>query len=784
MKQTLLTGLLATAALNMAAIPSATHPAKAVDEVKATHINGAPSQKMLRLTPGVSLNTISHIKKLRKANNESNTVSLPSPRSQAKASAPDGFVMFESFEAWDKLNKEWIPEGWTLDMRGDVERKESWTPEAPVAGMGLAADGSCYFAINFSSEKQDEWLISPSVEVNEGFALSYWLYLEPAFIFSMDNVDWDKYEFIGEPEVAATLQVWAQPEDGEWTMIHDYANDYRGWSLIDLSYAAPKALEKKSIDVTEFAGKKTKFAFRYVGSDGNTMFIDAIGVGYPELEDISYTNPFETLYWGFDRTWSMGCMMGSFAQYPVYGPITWTNSMTVDNASYHWEYCDPATAELTTSDEAEELTVTYIPDYTSDASKRNNFLTPPTLYASAPNSSTGSYAAPYHYFQAGGKFEYKFDDGSEIEGGLLPFDFNQSGLTFVSYDDAAIGDPAIPLFGHNSNTNKYWLNYSLNGNEQNPGDDVQLYGIANMIFPPSAPLVVNGVTVNAWGKVDNDAEFTISIYAFDETMAFDYDLLTLLGSATIKGKDILKEYSAGDSNGYLCLPFDFSSPVVIEKSDATPCYFVSLTGFNSDKVEYFAPLQSQVDHPDYICHGYLMKRIDLSSHTGRPVYDSFIPLTYRDADDNYHDMCSAFSFGLNAEYPWLTTETEKIELPGDGTPVKVALGSYYDGSKLSVEVPAGVTASVKGRYDNCELTLSHNAAEVIAEGDVVVKAPGVRVSIPLTQSAGISDITVSENAEITGVYDLSGRRISKADAKSGIYVVKYSDGSVRKVAVK
>ena len=116
--------------------------------------------------------------------------------------------------------------------------------------------------------------------------------------------------------------------------------------------------------------------------------------------------------------------------------------------------------------------------------------------------------------------------------------------------------------------------------------------------------------------------------------------------------------------------------------------------------------------------------------------------------------------------------------------MKVALGCYYDGSKLSVEVPAGVTASVKGRYDNCELTLSHNAAEVITEGDVVVKAPGVRVSIPLTQSAGISDITVSENAEITGVYDLSGRRISKADAKSGIYVVKYSDGSVRKVAVK
>jgi len=776
MKQFLLTGLMATAALGMAAaMPDADlQIVNAVDYVKTTPINAHYTQKAGK--------QVRKVKKLRKPGVESNTVRLPRHKAVTQAAENNGFAMFESFEGWDGTDPFWTPEGWTVEMRGDVDRTESWTPDTYNPSLGISVpDGNYYYGISFSSGNQDEWLISPATEISDGFVLSYWLYLNPPFLFGMDNVDWDELVFIGEKVIAATLQVWAQPEGGEWVMLHDFVDDYKDMSLMELLNATPVGLEKKSIDVSQFAGKKTKFAFRYVGTDGDTMFIDAIGVGYPELEGVSYMNPFETLYWGFDRSWQMSGLTAGIAQYPVYAPLTWTNMTYEENATYSWKYCDPETSESVTSDAPDELTVTYVPDYSSESTKRNNFFTPPTLTASAPNATPAEYTAPYLYFQAGGKYEFEFNDGSNIEGSLLPFDYNQLGLTMEIYDDPTIGDMAIPLFGHNANTNTYWLNYSLNGEEKQPGDDVQFNGIANMIFPPSAPLVVNGVTVNAYGKVADDAEFTISIYAFDETMAYDYELLTLLGTATIKGKDILKQFD--DDLGYLCLPFDFETPVVIKASEDTPAYFVSLTGFNSDKVEYFAPLQSQVPNPEYICHGYMMKHIDIPG-MGRDAYDSFVALVYRDADNEYHDLYSAFAIGLNAEYPWLTTDVEKIELPGDGTPVQVALGSYYDGSKLRIEAPAGVIASASGRYDECVLTLSHNNSDVVAEGNVVVKAPGVEITLPLTQSAGIGSIIADENASVTGVYDLSGRSIDAGNAQSGVYVVKYSDGSVRKVAVK
>ena len=148
--------------------------------------------------------------------------------------------------------------------------------------------------------------------------------------------------------------------------------------------------------------------------------------------------------------------------YPVYAPLTWTNMTYIDGAEYEWTYCDPVTADFVTDNNPEALTVTYIPDYSSEASMRNNFFYPPTLTASAPNSTPGSYTAPYVYFQAGGKVERTLNDGTEFEATLFPFALNNSGFTFITCDDETIGDNAIPVFGYNNHTDQYWLNYSLN----------------------------------------------------------------------------------------------------------------------------------------------------------------------------------------------------------------------------------------------------------------------------------------------------------------------------------
>lgn len=789
MKQFLLSTLFASATLGLAATPigSNLQTVKVSDNITVTSIKNTAQTDAKRLAKGVTLRESNGIKKIyRLAENQDNRLSVNSKR-VAKAQVPEGYVLFESFEDWDGEDLSWTPEGWTVDMRGDVELKESWTPAIAMPNYGLpaAADGKYYYGINFSMGNQDEWLISPEVEISEGFNLSYWLYLEPLFLFNLGDgkADWDAIEFIGDPEVSATLQIWAQAEGEEWTMLHDYFDDYKDMSMMELYMLSGSSnMEKKTISLNEFAGKKIKVAFRYLGTDGNTMFVDAIGIGYPALEDISYMNPFETLYWGFNRDWQLSALQADIAMYPVYYPLTWTNTSYIDDAEFSWTYCDPKTSEFVTSNEQDELVVTYEPDYSSESSMRNNFFYPPILNASAPNATPGSYQAPYTYFQAGGKFERPLNNGTVFEGTLLPFGVNASGITMVTCDDETIGDPAIPVFGYNANTNQYWLNYSLNGEEKIDGDYSRLEGIANLFWASKAPIVVNGITAYGWGKVNPDAEFTATIYGVNSEYSTEYESLTKIASATLKGSQFIAEYD--DDKGYLCLPFDFEKPVVIAATEEHPAYFIMLEGFNSDKVEYFVPLQSAIDDPNYICNGYILNHIDLSAHTGRPAYYSMKPMVYKEYGE-YVDFYGSFAIGLDAEYPWLTTDATEIELPSNGSPVEVQLGSYYDGSKLTVEVPAGVEATVAGRYNKCVLTLKHNEADVIAEGNVVVKGPGVEISIPVKEVvAGISDINKDNNIEIIGIYDLNGRCVSAEDAKSGIYVVKYSDGSVSKTVIK
>lgn len=781
MKQILLSSLFVLTAASLSAGNAVVSPKfeKASGLVKHENVKGSLENAKTRLlAPGVSVNAAKGVKKLNAPALQSRVSKIsPKMKKGVKFSAPEGFALYEDFEEWDGSSFDWIPDGWSVEMKGNVDRSESWTPS--VSDFMLAtSDGNYYYGVNYGSDQQDEWLISPSFKVEDGFQLSFISYIDPAFLFSLDNVDWNAYEFIGEKQVAATLQVWVQPEDEEWQMIHDFVDDYNNMTLIELLYATTYTFDPHSFDISDFAGKNVKIAFRYVGYDGNTMGIDAIGVGYGSLEDIYYMSPFSTLYWGFDRSWEMGMMGAGFAQYPVYDPIVWSNYSYADGATYSWTYCDPVTAEFVTSDEQDDLIVTYIPDYSSEATKRNNLFYPPVLTATAPKAAPGSYTAPYAYFQAGGKFEFVFNDGSDIEGGLLPFNVSELGLKRVSYDDPTIGDPAIPIFGYNEHSNDYWINYSLNGNEKNESDFNKLVGVANLIFPTAAPLVVNGVTMNAYGKVADDAEFTATIWALNEEMSSDYNTFTKVAEATITGADIIREDD--HSRGYLCLPFDFETPAVLQSSAETPAYFVEVSGFNSEKVEYFAPFQSRND--DIMCLGYMHSYIDLSSHGVRDgAYHSFKPMQYK-AGDDYVDLMGSFAIGLNAEYPWLTTDCEEVAVGSE--PVEIALGSYYDGSQLTLEVPAGVEASVEGRYDECVLTVRHNNAEVIVDGIIKVKGPGVEVAIQAKDGPlSVDKLNVSDS-QIIEMFDLNGRAVNASSAAPGIYITKLANGSVRKLIIK
>lgn len=781
MKQYLLPLFLSAATLAASAAPLADNLLleSAAQSVKVTKVKTPATKPAKKLAKGISIVGNSQLKRI------DNRLGLKTvkPRLNKKApvikAASESAALYESFEGWDGTTADWLPEGWTLQKKV-TDPAQTWGVSEGIPMTTIApSHGNYLFAINFGND-QDEWLISPSIDTQEGMTLTFTAYIDPGFLFSLENVDWEAFEFIGEPEVAATLQVMAKAEgDAEWTMLHDYADDYKGMSLAELFNLTPQGLELKNVSLGDFAGKKIQVALRYVGNDGNSMAVDEVAVGYPSLEGVAFSEPFEIQYWGFERGADMPYLNLGVATFPVFSPITWTNNTYLEDASYSWQYCDPVTTDMVDGGSEETLSVTYAPDYTSDFTKRNNLYYPPVLTATAPFAAATSVTSPYDYLQAGGRCEYVLKDGSVFEASLLPFSLLNQGITVAIVDSEKFGDATLPIFGHDSNTNKYWLDYTFAGEEPGADDDVQLDGILNFIYPSAAPLVVNGADVFAKGYMADDVEFKLSIYALDETYVFDPDVQQPVATATCLAKDFLKDDASAGRNTNLCIPFNFASPVVLKADDTTVAYIVYLTGFNSDKVEYFVPYQSYYNHPDYLCHGWITKRMRVQSDTYR---FSATPLANYEGDQG--EMYNAFAIGLHAEYPWLTTEATEIKLPQDGTPVNVALGSYYDSSKLSVTVPAGVEASLAGRYNECELTLEHDDSEVLAEGDVVISGPGVELTLPLSEVSGITDAITTDGTEVAGVYDLTGRRITADQMNNGIYIIKYTNGTAKKVTVK
>lgn len=708
------------------------------------------------------------------------------------AEANADVVLFESFEAWPVYNSDyeldmtWLPEGWTAQRQASVEDMESWFPmyQYPYGGYPTPAEGQYYFMISYSEDAQDEWLISPEIELGGAMELSYYLYYQPFFLFALDNFDWNDFDFVGEKVIAATFQVLVKAEGEEdWTLLQDLADKYMDYTGEELYAAQPTGMEKNTINLADYAGKKVQLAFRYVGRDGDTMWLDAIRVGIAPLENVSYALPAHTLYWGWNT--SFQALNNTVAEVPVFSPITFTNT-SEENATYEWHYIDPMTGMAATSDDQVNLILTYKPDYTDEETKANNIYSAPSLIGSVPGKASTEYA-PDLLIQAGGTSRLTLSSGT-YEFSAFPFEFNQDKIDGIAVMDGTIGDPNIPVFGHNMHTNEYWYNYTANGDPDASPETCfnHLEGIANLYMPAQGEaLVVNGINVFGFGLIHPDAELKFSIYALLQNeygLSADPSDFTVVATKTIKGSDILYYNGMANQKDYICLPFNFDTPAVVSATEEHPAFFFMLEGFNSDAVEYFMPFQTMETPSTGMNIAYMLSYIDFEVASGRPAYYSVKALLYEEDGEVYRPE-SAFAFGLIADYPWLTTDVENVTIGSDVESVEVALGSYYDGSKLTVEATEGLVAEVAGRYDECVLTIAAKAdSDPTFDGVVTVKGPGVEVQInvQVDKKSSINDVIGSDEVA-TETYDVYGRRIE--NAANGIYIVKYNDGSVRKKVV-
>ncbi|MBP3299514.1 MAG: choice-of-anchor J domain-containing protein [Muribaculaceae bacterium] len=692
---------------------------------------------------------------------EQNRITPFAAPSRADASAT---VLSESFES--ATGSSWLPQGWTIQSKG--EESSPWTVGDATQLYVTGQDGNYSIFVNYTDQTADELLITPSVStIDDGMALSFLYNVDPVYMYSLDNLDFDTMDWVGEKTVAYTLRVLASTDDGNtWETLLDMAEleRYKSMSYTEAAqYGFGTVLEPFSVDVSKFAGKNVKFAFEYYGADGNSGVLDKIQIGYPSL-NAQYCYPFSTLYYGMDR--DLGNINFSVGIVPVYTPLTWYNLSegNPDATSYSWAYHGPDNEQG--SAEGDELTLTYHTDYTSDFSTRNNLYSSPELTASAPKSTAGTYKY-LDYFQAGGVPEMllKNSDTNESElvnFGMATFDINTDGIDITVGDD----EKSSPIFGYNENVDKYWTDYTFNGDDEE-GDYVHLEGIFNYYVAPEAPMVIKGGWVHAKGNgIYPDQEFKLEIIPLDEEGVMTQPIAT----ASCMGADV-KVVAGEGVQDFLTVCFEFDEPVVVSNADFD-AYVVRFSGFR-DCGLYFAPFQSAESNYAGMALGWIDKEISM----GGEVRTSQTPVK------NYTGKAQSFAIMLDSYYPWLEGE-ETVEIGEDGR-AELPLDSYYSVSDLNFDgAPAWLTAGFSGtRYGDVKLLLK-STSEKADEGTLTLSSHGVKKTIRIKTAAvssvnavGVADRVVKE------IFTAAGQRVADMSAP-GIYLIRYTDGSVSRKIVK
>lgn len=788
MKKQLLTLILLPATLLSTATSQAGKPegyaAHTSREITSETIQQTPSRARLpEVTSTLRLNDRTSIQTLESAGWFKFRRMTGSPTSMAakrvqRLPASESYTFFESFED-AKVNEQgigdygWLPQGWTRKSAGGLADGYSWFGCVADKSLPPAADGSHYMAIMYQSTiQQDEWLITPAITPGADEELSFHAYMDPTAFFGFEISDTD---IIMTDELNYTFQVYVSDDGGEqWTMLHDYAEDFRGMQLEELmNYYYENnlgdAMARYSLSLGAYAGKEIKIAFRYYGCYGATMTLDAVAVAKLPLS-ASYTAPQGQLYWTPNTDFLVFSVSNEL--YPVNTPLTWTNTTEADGASFSWTYHNQDGTPVTAT--TRDLTATYAPDYTTELTKRNNIRVTPTLSAEATGRIPGTFQSG-NLFQCGGAPEYEDEEGLThyTVGVANPYGAASSSSLDIGIhiiDNSATDAQPVPVFGYSADTDDYWSNRTF-GNDAADGKKAWVEAVMNYFPAPAAPLVIDGISMLAMGRTGTNVTFTARLFLLDENgKPADKPSAT----ASCNSRDI----NAIDNGGtdFLGLEFIFDTPFVADNAFA-----VEVSGFHNAEISFFAPFQTM--EPADICHGWLRIR---QTTAGGDTLDSILPIS--DTAGEYGPMMNAFYIDLLAYYPWLDAEQTDITAGLAAYTEEISLGSYHDGSEYTItadtadgKLPEWLTAEVKGRYDEATLLL-HLAEGDEARATITLTAPGISKDFNISRKTGaVNDIDASPEttATVIATYTVDGR-LAGNDAPSGIYIEILSDGSAQK----
>ena len=722
-------------------------------------------------------------------------VSKKYAKSAPKAlSLPDGTVLYEDFEEWDGIDKAWQPEGWTFDHKLVQAGHPLWAPYPYDPYDPVNYPSNTYIFMSFT-EPVDEWLVSPEFEVAEGMIFMADIFNAGSYYFDIDAEMFTSD--IKSIEKANDFVVNISTDDGKtWTPLysmadellrHNYTKAYEYWDR--------HGWETVTVGLGDYVGRKARIAFQIVGNPigmngpepaSEASGVDNIRVGYPVV-NVSYQRPMPALFFGLSEYDNF--VPGTIMVAPVFHPVTFSNTSSTPGATYSWSY--EHTDGMLTSDAQDELVVTYGTNHESEKTSRNNLYTMPELTGAGEFLSDTKFSLP-GFVQAGGRAEYEihYTDDDEYE----VLQLGMSVADPVTEGTQTYADITVPYFGFNLESDRFWTChvFGLTGAEYDKDyrdskeDWSKLTHYANFFYTSDAPLVIDGIRTNAYGRgygfggALTGAKFKAEIYllsdAFEIPETPDY-------SIELKGENV-KVQNRNSTNHILYLDFKLDQPIEISSKDC-PAFVVAITGFNDpDHIEYFSPEMSAYDNPDGLALGWYALK---TCWGGVELPTGWDPVFYQtERTELEGQQLISFYIMLDAYYPWLENIDDKTEISlNAGESATIMFDSYHNGSALQFEgLPEWLTAKAEGRYDKTAVTLTATGdATANSEAIVKIKSHGVAKEVKVTLGqAGINDVSVDETDTPVRYYNLEGQSVDGRNLAPGIYI-KRQGSKVSKIIV-
>lgn len=528
------------------------------------------------------------------------SVCMKAKNATAKTAAPS---WSESFEAWPDADKQsgmdyfWLPEGWSRKATPEYmtqENPHTWFVNTQSnIYVPAPVDGRVYAEIMYNDAPQDEWLYTCELTPKAGEWLQYYVIFRPFTLFEFAKYDYQQGIFT-EYNVVGNLLTYISVDGGEYQLVADLAEEYKTANARDLydSYANGELLNKKvSLNMSAYVGHTVKVGFRYVATDGDSMWLDALTLGQPDM-DVAYDYPESALFLGMTKDLKE---TPPTLFLPDNAELTWTNTSSQEAQSFEWAYpsSDDFTADATSTDR--DLTVSFN-NHTTEATDaegnvsvsdmQKNTIKTPVLKASGIAGLATEYANEVKWMKIGGKAHSCTDGTSSL-------DMHSGATTCNPLHGVTITatNSGYPLFGYQRGVDSPWTQtFGLGKN-----DEAHVSAILNHFPKPAKAATVRGLWIQGTGKLTSSARLKVGAYKRNVYGSLDE---TPVATAIIDVENIYSEPVDGaDDMYYYSIPFIFADPLVVNDD-----MWYRLEGIDK-AFSYFAPLQD--DQPSDVAHGYI-----------------------------------------------------------------------------------------------------------------------------------------------------------------------------------